>query len=91
MTVTLVAAIPPTVNVAPGRMSVPVMVSGFRPRAGPKADSGRTVMRWENSDVLPAGSVAVAVTRAPVSIVAGSVTSNAPEPEPSVVTCPEPM
>jgi hypothetical protein len=47
--------------------------------------------RCENSDVLPEGSVAVAVMRAPGSTVVGSVTSNDVLPEPSVVTGVEPM
>ena len=47
-------------------------------------------MRCENSDVLPAGSVAVAEMRAPASVATGSVTSIGASPLPSVVTWEEP-
>ena len=47
-------------------------------------------MRCENSEVLPSGSVAVAVMRAPGSTFAGSVMSKDALPEPFVVTCVEP-
>ena len=45
------------------------------------------MIRCENSEVLPAGSVAVAEMRAPASVATGSVTSIAASPLPSVVTC----
>ena len=43
-------------------------------------------MRWENSEVLPFGSVAVADMRAPASVWIGNVSSNAALPLASVVT-----
>jgi len=47
--------------------------------------------RCENSDVFPAGSVAVAEIREPFSTVKGSVTSIEALPEPLVVTWVDPM
>ncbi len=48
------------------------------------------MIRCENSEVFPAGSVAVAEIRAPTSVTTGSVTSIEALPEPSVVTSEEP-
>ena len=61
------------------------------PAGGPERGVVEKAMRCENSEVLPAGSVAVAVTRAPDLDRPGSVTSNGPAPFASVVTWEEPM
>src|SRR5262249_28502344 len=61
-TLTPLAGTPPTVTVAPFSKSIPVRVTAVPPDAGPgRGDCGKT-SRCENSDVLPLGSVAVAVT-----------------------------
>ncbi len=48
------------------------------------------MIRCENSEVLPSGSVAVTEMRAPFAVATGSVTSKSACPVPSVVTCEEP-
>ena len=48
------------------------------------------MIRCENSEVLPVGSVAVTAMRAPASVWTGNVTSNVASPFPSVVTSEEP-
>ena len=61
------------------------------PVAGPDAGKLVKTILCENSEVLPEGSVAVALTRSPGWIVVARVTSIAARPEPSVVTWVEPM
>ena len=81
---------PPIVMVVGSTKSVPEAVSAVPPAAGPEAGVIEKMIRCENSEVLPAGSVAVAEMRTPASVAIGSVTSIAALPEPSVVTCVEP-
>ena len=88
---TSVAGRPPTVTVAPLSKIIPARVKLVPPAAGPPPGFDEKTSRCENSDVLPAGSVAVALIRAPFSTTAGSVTSKSALPEPSVVTEVEPM
>src|SRR5262249_54031817 len=80
------AGTPPTVTVAPSRTSVPVIVRNSPPAGSPDAGLRKNGILCENSDVRPTGSVAVAVIRAPVSTVTGSVTSIATTPDASVST-----
>ena len=87
---TLVADAPPMDTVAPEAKSVPESVTPVPPDAGPEAGATEKMIRWENSDVLPEGSVAVALRRASVATAAGTVTSKAPVPVPSVETWPDP-
>ena len=55
------------------------------PAAGPERGAVFSRIVCENSDVLPAGSVAIAVTRPPGASGEGSVKSIATTPEASVV------
>ena len=66
--VTPVAGTPPTVTVVGSAKSVPETVNGVPPAAGPEAGVIEKTIRCENSEVLPAGSVAVAEMRAPASV-----------------------
>ena len=54
--------------------------------SGPDVGEIEKMMRWENSEVFPSGSVAVAEMRAPASVWTGNVSSNAASPLASVVT-----
>src|SRR5262245_655192 len=85
VTLTLVAARPPTVTVAPSSKASPVTVMFVAP-APPYGGVLTTANRGENSDVFPAGSVAVAVTGDPASSPIGSTTLNVASPDPSVAT-----
>ena len=91
VTLTFVAGWPPIETVAPSSKSMPVIVTFVPPAGGPEAGFIEKMSRCENSDVFPAGSVAVAEMREPFSTVTGSVTSIVALPEPSVVTWVEPM
>ena len=91
VTSTFVAGWPPIVTVAPSSKSMPLIVTLVPPAGGPEAGFMEKINRCENSDVLPAGSVAVAEMREPFSTVAESVTSIVALPDPSVVICVEPM
>ena len=70
--------------------SVPEALKAVPPVSGPEVGVMAKMIRCENSEVFPLGSVAVAAIRAPASVATGSVTSIAALPEPSVVTCEEP-
>ncbi len=70
--------------------SVPDTVIAVPPAGGPDRTSIEKMIRCENSDVFPLGSVAVAEIRTPSSVATGSVTSIEAWPEPSVVACDEP-
>ena len=76
----------PNVTVAPGRKLNPVRETDVPPAALPSPGNDDSTMRWENSEVLLSGEVAVAVTTAPGSIVTGRSTSITPLPLASVVT-----
>src|SRR5262249_49357130 len=91
VTLTLEAGCPPIVTVAPAAKSIPVSVTLVPPAGGPEAGDIEKMRRCENSEVFPFGSVAVALILAPASTVNGSVTSMAALPDPSVVTCEDPM
>jgi hypothetical protein len=65
---------------------VPATASTAPPAGSPDAGLIEKTIRCESSDVLPSGSVAVAVRCSPGRIVAETVTSMIPVPEPSVVT-----
>jgi hypothetical protein len=65
VTFTFVAATPLTVTVAGAWKSMPESVMLAPPAAGSEMGLTENTLRWENSDVSPAGSVAVAVTREP--------------------------
>ena len=65
VTATPVAGVPPTVAVAPASSCCPVRVTDV-PVAGPERGSTFRRMDWEISEVLPSGSVAIAVTGWPV-------------------------
>ena len=90
-TLTPVAAMPPTVTAAPSRKSVPARLRLVPPAGGPEPGLDENGIRWENSEVLPEGSVAVAVIRAPVSTCTGNVRSKVPLPRASVVTWLDPI
>ncbi len=90
LTTTPVAGWPPIVTAAPVPKSVPETVMVLPPPASPEAKLTEKGSRCENSEVLPAGSVAVALTCSPAEIPMGTVTSTTPVPLPSVVTTPEP-
>ena len=86
-----VAATPPTVIVVGSTKSVPETVKGAARRSGPGHRRIEKMIRCENSEVLPAGSVAVAAMRAPASVATGkSHVDYTASPMPSVVTCDEP-
>jgi hypothetical protein len=85
------AATPPNVIVVGSVKFVPATVIGVPPCAGPDAGEMEKMIRCENSDVLPAGSVAVAEIRVPAGVATGKVTSKAATPDASVVTCVVPM
>ena len=53
--------VPPMVTEAPDAKSVPERVTAVPPAGGPAVGRIEKTMRWENSDVLPSASVAVAV------------------------------
>ena len=86
-----VVATPPMVMVIGSAKSVPKAKRSEPPAGGPDVVLSAKMIRCENSDVLPPGSVAVAEMRAPASTVTGRLTSKAPVPATSVVTWPEPM
>ena len=88
--VTPAAGVPPTVIVVGSAKSVPEIVKAVPPAPDPEAGLIEKMIRCENSEVFPAGSVAVAEIRAPTSVTTGSVTSIEALPEPSVVTSEEP-
>src|SRR5450432_2629536 len=85
-TTTLVAGTVPTVTVAGDAKSIPVRSKLVPPEAGPDWGEEENTIRSESSDVLPAGSVAVAVMREPTSTPTGNAVLNVALPEPSVVT-----
>ena len=62
------ASTPPIVSVVGSAKSVPKTVNDEPPVSGPEAGLIEKRIRGENSDVLPAGSVAVAAMRAPLSV-----------------------
>ena len=63
------------------------MIDRFVPPAGvPDVGKTKSGRRWENSEVFPSGSVAVADTGSFAATSTGSVTSMAANPAPSVVT-----
>src|SRR5262249_20465994 len=90
VTTTFVAARPPIVTVAPSSKSVPAIVTGVPVPAGPDTGVIEKGRRCENSEVLPSGSVAVALMRSPGPSVPATVMSNGPSPDASVDTWPEP-
>ena len=69
MTLTPVAATPPMVTAAPAKKLVPWIVRAVPPDGGPDCVLIENGRRWENSEVLPSGSVAVTEMRAPLSVV----------------------
>src|SRR5450432_503399 len=85
-TTTPVARTPPIVAVAGPEKSIPENVKAAPPDAGPETGLEEKMMRCENSDVLPAGSVAVADIRESDATATGSTKSNVALPVPSVVT-----
>src|SRR5262245_43739946 len=85
-TFTSVAGSPPTVTVAPAAKSVPLIVIEFPAAPGPEAGWDENARPCENSDVLPDGSVAVAVIRVAAVVATANVSSNSASPLPSVVT-----
>ena len=89
-TLTFVAGMPPTVTVAPGSKSIPVRVDATPPPCGPEGGSIEERMRCENSEVLPDGSMAIAVTGCPAGRTKGTSVAKAALPEPSVATGSEP-
>jgi hypothetical protein len=84
-------ATPPIVMAVGSARSVPKAAITVPPDAGPDVGLTEKMILCENSDVLPPGSVAVTETRSPGFVANGIVTSIAASPEPSVVTCVEPM
>ena len=90
VTLTLVAGWPPIATVAPSSKSMPAIVTLVPPSGTPEPGLMEKISRCENSEVLPAGSVAVAVMRDPFSTCAGRMTLIVALPDPSVVTCVEP-
>ena len=70
--------------------ALPEIVKAVPPAPDPEVGLIEKMIRCENSEVFPAGSVAVAEIRAPTSVTTGSVTSIEALPEPSVVTSEEP-
>jgi len=90
-TSTLVAGTPPMVSVAPSSKSIPLKVTLVPPAAGPDSLFALKTSCCENSDVLPAGSVAVAVTTSFGPMLSGRTRSKVPFPLASVVTTVEPM
>ena len=84
------AAVPSKVMVVGSTKLVPATVIPVPPVAGPDFGEIEKMIRCENSDVLPSGSVAVAEIFAPGSIATGRLTSMSALPEPSVVTWVEP-
>ena len=58
-----VAGTPPTVTARPACRSAPFTVIVVPPALGPDVGLAEKAIPWENSDVFPAGSVAVAVMR----------------------------
>ena len=90
-TSTPVAETPPMETVAPSSNNMPLIVMAVPPSAGPDLGmSSDQTMRWESSEVLPSGSVAVALIREPGATFAGSVMSKLTSPDPFVVTCSDP-
>src|SRR5262249_1928392 len=85
VTFTFVAATPPTGGVAPAWNERPVTVRTV-PVEAPDTGELETTNRAESSDVLPSGSVAVAVTSEPFATATGRSTLKATLPDPSVVT-----
>src|SRR5262245_49963362 len=81
---------PPIVIVVGSAKSVPKTVNPVPPAGGPEDVERLKRIRWENSDVFPSGSVAVAEIRAPSSVATARVSSIDALPEASVVTCVEP-
>ncbi len=61
-------SMPPIVMVVGSAKSVPETVRAVPPAAGPEVGVIEKMMRCENSEVLPAGSVAVAEIRTPFSV-----------------------
>ena len=90
VTTRFVTGCPPIVTLALASKSVPLIEMLVPPAGGPAVGLTLKGSRCENSDVLPAGSVAVAAISVPASVATGSVTSNAASPLPSVVVWPEP-
>ncbi len=90
VTLTLVAGWPPTETVAPSSKSMPAIVTFVPPSGSARAGLVEKISRCENSEVFPAGSVAVAVIREPFSTCAGRMMLIVAWPDPSVVTCVEP-
>ncbi len=80
------AGMTPTVTVAPGANDIPEMVAVVPPAADPDGGSTEKTIRWENSDVLPNWSVAVAVTSCPAARTKGTSIAKGAVPKPSVVT-----
>jgi hypothetical protein len=70
---------------------MPVMVVLVPPAGGPEPGVIEKMMRCESSEVLPAGSVAVALIREPAATATGRMTLKLAFPDPSVVTWVEPM
>src|SRR5262245_26716729 len=86
MRLTPVAATPPTATVDPASNCMPFMMIG-EPAGRPVRGDDWITIRCENSEVLPAALVAVALTRNPGLTASGvSSTLNAPTPEAFVVT-----
>ena len=89
VTFTPVAATPPTVAVAPASNARPLTVTGA-PLDKPDCGVEEMTNRGENSDVLPPGSVAVAVMGDPAGTATGRTTLKLTSPEPFVVAWEEP-
>ena len=68
LTKTGFASTPPTVSVVGLEKSVPFTLSKVPPVSGPEAGETENRILGENSEVSPAGLVAVAAMRAPSSV-----------------------
>src|SRR5262249_51367259 len=80
---------PPMVIVVGLEKSVPETEIEVPPAEPPEVGSIEKMIRWENSEVLPLGSVAVAEILDPAATTTGKTTLMVALPEPSVVTCEE--
>src|SRR5262245_49247195 len=83
---TFVAEADPTVTLAPDKKPNPARKIWVPPAALPPPGAEDSTRRWENSEVLPSGDVAVAVTGEPGSMTTGSTALMVALPLPSVVT-----
>ncbi len=83
---TLPAPTPPIATVTPGSKFVPWIETAVPPAAGPDAGAIEKTICWENSEVLPSVSVAVAETGAPAGMTTPKVPSKSANPLASVTT-----